>query len=93
MLFCFIAILLLVWLFFTAKIKMSGKIFSEIVVITIIVLCISATVKCTTPSSQLKVIGHESVKMYSSPASFSGKIQSERQADYGYIYLPTVNRY
>ncbi len=71
---------------------MSGKIFSEIVVITF-VLWISATVKCTTPSSQLKVKGHESVKIYSSPASFSGKIQSERYADYGYIYLPTVNRY
>lgn len=58
---------------------------------TAIMLYISAVV-CTTPSSQLKIRGHESVIMYSSPASFSGQIQSERLADYGYLYLPTVNR-
>ena len=71
---------------------MSAKIGFEVVAVTL-VLFISTTVICTTPSSQFKVRGHESVKMYSSPASFSGQIQSERHADYGYVYLPTVNRY
>ena len=59
----------------------------------IMLLYISATVRCTTPSSQLKIRGHESVIMYSSPASFSGQIQFEKHADYGYIYLSTINRY